>query len=79
MLEVYNEQVNDLLSKTAQKGGLVVRQHPSQGYFYAQDLKKIPVGSYKEIEQQIEEGTNNRTVNYILEFSIKNLKLCFLN
>jgi kinesin family member 1 len=64
MLEVYNEQVNDLLTKASQKGGLVIRQHPSQGYFYAQDLKKVPVGSYKEIEQQIEEGTANRTVIY---------------
>lgn len=44
----------------------MVRQHPSQGYFYAQDLKKVPVGSYKEIEQQIEEGTANRTVTILL-------------
>jgi hypothetical protein len=71
MLEVYNEQVNDLLTKSSQKGGLVVRQHPSQGYFYAQDLKKVPVGSYKEIEQQIEEGTANRTVIYIYRMKQK--------
>ncbi len=51
-----------MLSKDIQKGGLQVRQHPSQGYFYAQNLKKIPVGSYKEIELRIEEGTANRTV-----------------
>jgi kinesin family protein 1 len=51
-----------LLSKDVQKGGLQVRQHPSQGYFYAQNLKRIPVGSYKEIELRIEEGTANRTV-----------------
>ena len=62
MLEIYNEQVNDLLNRDHQKGGLQVRQHPSQGYFYAQDLKRIPVGSYKEIERRIEEGTSNRTV-----------------
>lgn len=41
MLEIYNEQVNDLLNKDNQKGGLQVRQHPSQGYFYAQDLKEF--------------------------------------
>lgn len=51
-----------MLSKDVQKGGLQVRQHPSQGYFYAQNLKRIPVGSYKEIELRIEEGTANRTV-----------------
>jgi hypothetical protein len=55
-------KVNDLLCKDGQKGGLQVRQHPSQGYFYAQNLKKIPVGSYKEIESRIDEGTANRTV-----------------
>ena len=59
---MYNEQVNDLLSKEVQKGGLQVRQHPSQGYFYAQGLKQIPVGSYAEIEAKIDEGTANRTV-----------------
>ena len=62
MLEIYNEQVNDLLSKTNEKGGLQVRQHPSQGYFYPQGLKQVPVGSYKEIERRIDEGTSNRTV-----------------
>ena len=62
MLEIYNEQVNDLLNKQATKGGLQVRQHASQGYFYAEGLKRIPVGSYKEIESKIEQGTANRTV-----------------
>ena len=62
MLEIYNEQVNDLLAKKNPSGGLQVRQHPSQGYFYAQDLCKVPVGSYKEIEQEIEKGTAKRSV-----------------
>jgi kinesin family member 1 len=62
MLEIYNEQVTDLLNKNVQRGGLQVRQHPSQGYFYAQGLKHIPVGSYREIELRIEEGTSNRTI-----------------
>jgi kinesin family protein 1 len=62
MLEIYNEQVNDLLNKQATKGGLQVRQHASQGYFYAEGLKRIPVGSYKEIESKIDQGTANRTV-----------------
>ncbi|XP_059148912.1 kinesin-like protein KIF28 isoform X2 [Physella acuta] len=62
MLEIYNEQVRDLLSKDNPKGGLQVRQNPRLGMFYVQDLKKIPVGSYAEIEMRMEQGTSNRTV-----------------
>ena len=59
MLEIYNEQVRDLLSKNNPKGGLPIRQNPKLGIFYVQDLKKVPVGSYKEIEQRIEQGTGH--------------------
>ncbi|XP_062501904.1 kinesin-like protein KIF28 isoform X2 [Corticium candelabrum] len=62
MLEIYNEQVRDLLNKTCPKGGLQVRQNPKLGLFYVQDLKRVPVGSYREIEKRMEEGTANRTV-----------------
>ncbi|KAJ8041556.1 Kinesin-like protein KIF28P [Holothuria leucospilota] len=62
MLEIYNEQVRDLLQKTNPKGGLPVRQNPKLGLFYCQGLKNVPVGSYKEIEGKIDEGTANRTV-----------------
>ncbi|BFZ12722.1 hypothetical protein BsWGS_15761 [Bradybaena similaris] len=62
MLEIYNEQVRDLLSKDSLKGGLPVRQNPKLGMFYVQDLKKVPVGSYAEIEQRMDQGTSNRTV-----------------
>ncbi|KAH9515666.1 Kinesin-like protein kif28p [Bulinus truncatus] len=62
MLEIYNEQVRDLLSKDNPKGGLQVRQNPKLGMFYVQDLKKVPVGSYAEIEMRMEQGTSNRTV-----------------
>ncbi|XP_022096097.1 kinesin-like protein KIF28P isoform X3 [Acanthaster planci] len=62
MLEIYNEQVRDLLQKTNPKGGLQVRQNPKEGLFYVQSLKKVAVGSYREIENRIEEGTSNRTV-----------------
>lgn len=58
MLEIYNEQVRDLLSKDNPKGGLQVRQNPRLGMFYVQDLKKIPVGSYAEIEMRMEQGMN---------------------
>ncbi|XP_065183829.1 kinesin-like protein KIF28 [Sycon ciliatum] len=62
MLEIYNEQVRDLLSKKNPKGGLKIRQNPSQGMFYVPDLRKVPVASYEEIEKRMSEGTNNRTV-----------------
>ncbi|XP_063441877.1 kinesin-like protein KIF28 isoform X12 [Mytilus trossulus] len=62
MLEIYNEQVRDLLSKDNPKGGLQVRQNPKMGYFYVENLKKVPVGSYKEIEKRMEQGTASRTV-----------------
>lgn len=55
MLEIYNEQVRDLLVKSNPKGGLNVRQHPSLG-FYVDNQKKVPVGSYAEIEARIDEG-----------------------
>lgn len=56
MLEIYNEAVRDLLSKDNPKGGLPVRQNPSQGLFYVQGLKKVPVGSYSEIEKRMGQG-----------------------
>ena len=58
MLEIYNEQVRDLLSKETPKGGLQVRQNPKEGSFYVQGLKKVPVQNYKEIEKRIEQGTS---------------------
>ena len=59
MLEIYNEQVRDLLSRDNPKGGLQVRQNPKLGLFYVQDQKRVPVGSYKEIEQRMEQGQSN--------------------
>ncbi|EDV26227.1 uncharacterized protein TRIADDRAFT_23272, partial [Trichoplax adhaerens] len=64
MLEIYNEQVRDLLNPkgpSVQKGGLKIRQHPSKG-FYVEELKNVPVTSYKDIENRMEEGTRNRTI-----------------
>ena len=62
MLEIYNEQVRDLLSKEQMKGGLPVRQNPALGKFYVQGLIKVPVFSYDEISRKMDEGTSNRTV-----------------
>ena len=56
MMEIYNEQVRDLLSKDNPKGGLAVRQNPKLGLFYVQGLKLVPVGSYKEIDKRTQQG-----------------------
>lgn len=56
MLEIYNEQVRDLLSRDNPKGGLQVRQNPKEGCFYVENLKKVPVGSYEDIEKRMEQG-----------------------
>ncbi|XP_064643927.1 kinesin-like protein KIF28 isoform X2 [Lineus longissimus] len=61
MLEIYNENVRDLLNPAKSRGGLRVRQHPKKG-FYAEGLRVAAVSSYKEIEAKMEEGTTNRTV-----------------
>ncbi|XP_064614056.1 kinesin-like protein KIF28P [Liolophura sinensis] len=62
MLEIYNEQVRDLLNlKKVPKGGLKVRQHPTKG-FYVESLTSCPVNSYRDIDAKIAQGTHNRTV-----------------
>ncbi len=65
MLEIYNEQIRDLLitdSKQTPKANLSVRQSSAVGSFFVQDLKKESVSTYEEIEKLIETGTANRSV-----------------
>lgn len=59
-LEIYNERVRDLLNPTT-KGNLKVREHPSTGP-YVEDLAKLVVGSFQEIEHLMDEGNKARTV-----------------
>ncbi|KAK2590765.1 hypothetical protein QQS21_011556 [Conoideocrella luteorostrata] len=59
-LEIYNERVRDLLNPTT-KGNLKVREHPSTGP-YVEDLAKLVVGSFPEIENLMDEGNKARTV-----------------
>ena len=59
-LEIYNERVRDLLNP-ANKGNLKVREHPSTGP-YVEDLAKLAVGSFQEIEHLMDEGNKARTV-----------------
>lgn len=59
-LEIYNERVRDLLNPTT-KGNLKVREHPSTGP-YVEDLAKLVVRSFVEIEHLMDEGNKARTV-----------------
>ncbi|XP_067411375.1 kinesin-like protein KIF28 [Emydura macquarii macquarii] len=60
MLEIYNEQVIDLLSETKKPGGLKVREDQHQG-FYVDGLRRVPCDSYAQIERLMEQGTKIRT------------------
>jgi hypothetical protein len=62
MLEIYMEQVADLVSNNKVKGGLKVRQNPKLGRFFADGLSRTPVTSFEEIEATMDRGTSNRTV-----------------
>ncbi|KAF2187809.1 kinesin-domain-containing protein [Zopfia rhizophila CBS 207.26] len=59
-LEIYNERVRDLLNPST-KGNLRVREHPSTGP-YVEDLAKLVVRSFDEIENLMDEGNKARTV-----------------
>ncbi|KAK9367727.1 hypothetical protein V1509DRAFT_566360 [Lipomyces kononenkoae] len=59
-LEIYNERVRDLLNPK-NKGNLRVREHPSLGP-YVEDLSRLAVGSFEEIEELMDEGNKARTV-----------------
>jgi kinesin family member 13 len=63
MLEIYNEQVQDLLKPPAErvKGGLKIREDPKTGV-YVEGLSKSPCSSYEEISAILDKGNNNRTV-----------------
>ncbi|KXJ91092.1 kinesin family protein [Microdochium bolleyi] len=59
-LEIYNERVRDLLNPST-KGNLKVREHPATGP-YVEDLAKLVVSSFQEIENLMDEGNKARTV-----------------
>ncbi|XP_075398810.1 kinesin-like protein KIF28P [Tenrec ecaudatus] len=60
MLEIYNEQVRDLLSRNKKPAVLKVREDPQLG-FYVDGLKSVPCSSYAQIERLMEQGTKIRT------------------
>ena len=63
MIEIYNEVVQDLFlaPNKRPKNGLNIRMHPKIGV-YVENMIKVPVSSYTEIEAQIDKGTSNRTI-----------------
>ena len=58
--EIYCEQVRDLLNPK-KKNNLRVREHPLLGP-YVEDLSKLAVTSYKDIEDLIDVGNKARWV-----------------
>ncbi|KAK5579891.1 hypothetical protein RB653_009579 [Dictyostelium firmibasis] len=61
-MEIYNEKVKDLLNPNNNKaGGLKVRNNPSTGP-YVEDLSKLAVKSFPEIDMLMDEGSKARTV-----------------
>lgn len=63
MLEIYNEQVQDLLvhPQNRVQGGLKVREDPKKGVF-VENLTHQSCLSYEEIAELIETGNKHRTV-----------------
>ncbi|CAO3594499.1 unnamed protein product [Absidia cylindrospora] len=59
-IEIYNEKVRDLLNPR-NKGNLKVREHPSHGP-YVEDLSRLVVKSFGDIEHLMDEGNKARTV-----------------
>lgn len=59
-MEIYCERVRDLLAPSNHSGNLRVREHPSMGP-YVEDLSKLAVSSFAEIQTLMEQGNRVRT------------------
>ncbi|XP_057625354.1 kinesin-like protein KIF28 [Chionomys nivalis] len=59
MLEIYNEQIRDLLSRTKIPGGLRVREDQQLGFF-VEGLKWVPCENYAQIEKLMEQASKTR-------------------
>ena len=60
-MEIYCERVRDLLNPKNKKSDLKVREHPILGP-YVEDLSKLVVKEYLDIDRLIDEGNKARTV-----------------
>ena len=63
-LEIYNEEIRDLLGVDSKKK-IELKEHPEKGV-YVQDLTKHPVANTKECEALMAKGWNNRSVGETL-------------
>ena len=63
-MEIYCERVRDLLNPN-NKGNLRVREHPLLGP-YVEDLSKLAVTSYEDINDLMEEGNKARYVMVLI-------------
>eukprot|EP00062_Callorhinchus_milii_P004286 gi/632942745/ref/XP_007886576.1/ PREDICTED: kinesin-like protein KIF28P [Callorhinchus milii] len=59
IFEIYNEQIQDLLSKVRKPSGLRMRE--GRHGFYVECLKSVPCTSYKQLEAFLEQGIRNRS------------------
>jgi hypothetical protein len=60
-LEIYSEEVRDLMRKDNPAGGLKVRQHPEYGP-YVEGLTQILVEDVRTIKKLIEQGNKERSI-----------------
>lgn len=60
-MEIYCERVRDLLNPKNKNNNLKVREHPIMGP-YVEDLSKLVVKHYMDIDRLIDEGNKARTV-----------------
>lgn len=60
-LEIYNEEIRDLLSKTVD-AKLELKEDPNRGGIFVKDLSQFIVKSIAEIEKLMNQGSGNRKV-----------------
>lgn len=66
-MEIYCERVRDLLNPK-NKGNLRVREHPLLGP-YVEDLSKLAVTSYNDIQDLMDSGNKARYMGGLVFFS----------
>jgi hypothetical protein len=60
-IELYSEEINDLLSSNRPQGGLKVRQHKQYGP-YVKGLTKVVVENFNDMRKFINKGNKDRVV-----------------
>ncbi|XP_066936817.1 osmotic avoidance abnormal protein 3-like isoform X2 [Clytia hemisphaerica] len=63
-LEIYNEEIRDLLSKDNKKK-LDIKEHPDRGV-YVKDLSLVPCHNSKDMDNVMNKGSSNRSVGATL-------------